>query len=598
MKDMVRKTLIWWTLSLLGFGVLTICYILAWQGTISYFLFWTGLSIGCFSLLIVMFLNKDKPLKVLLALFVLGLIIYSLQIFRTPDYFLDRDEMIHYQAYTTLMEKGSVNIPHTTYSVIQNYPGLELLIASTALVTNLDPMISGKILIGIIHSFLLVLLWLFLSNIGLSNNLASLSAFIYALNTRYPRFDAMVSYESLGLFLVFLSFLLIQKKITKGSRAVSILNIIVLGSVVITHHLSSYFLFLFGIIVCLVQLGLQLKNEKFKKDAKAYIYVILSGVMVFGWLIYSANTSQSFLILGFRERILEFLSLSIFGGQGGREMLAGSQVPFFEKLIDSYLYPPVLLVFCVIGGYYLLFREKESVFKYTLLIYGPILFLASWILIPTSLSGSELAYRSWAFLFVGVAFTISFGFKLIMEKRSLLHNSFLVFSLIVIFTGGISIARNETFRFPGSFSFVDDNTFYTLQMFRSADWLGNNHGKRLQIAGTFPAKDVLGSYGTQFVDASSIVHLIFNNELDKELWKKLDYLAIDYRICSLTYSTKTKRTPNAAYYFGAELPDQFGDIGFTKPVPLNMVDKFNDLPEMQRVYNNGTMFLYKNTMKQ
>ena len=99
MLNIFNKPFFWWIGSIVGFDIITICYIYAWQGMISYLLFWSGLGLGCFSFLLIILLSKTK-IKTLYALFMLGIIIYSLQIYRTPEYLNDRDEMMHYQGYT------------------------------------------------------------------------------------------------------------------------------------------------------------------------------------------------------------------------------------------------------------------------------------------------------------------------------------------------------------------------------------------------------------------------------------------------------------------------------------------------------------------
>lgn len=585
MPDVFKKTVFWWVISLFGFGLLTICYILAWQGKISYGLFWVGIGVSCFSLLFVMLLSKDKR-HILFALFILGLVIYSLQIYRSPDYFINRDEMVHYQGYASLIEKGNLRFNHTTFPIIKDYPGLEFLVASTFFTTALKPIFSGKILIGFIHSMLLIVLWIYFSKLGLSDNIASIGTFLYALNPRYTQFDSMVSYESVGIFFVILLLFLIKKMIDRRVMTFSVLAIIALFALVITHHLSSYMFLTYGLILLVIQYTLvRLKNEEPKKNLSTFI--VLAGVFVFGWLIYIAAGAISYLTLGFKDRILAILQLSIFGGEGARAMFMGSPVPPYESFILRFLYPPVLLFFCLYGGYLLLVKKifhLESL-RISLFFFGPVLFLASWLLVPTT-SGSELAYRSWAFLFVGVAFTIAVAFKSMKEEKNFIFQFVLSGALIIMLFSGFSLARNEAVRFPVS-RFVDNESFYTLQAFRAADWLSSKDSKGLKLLGTWPQRDVMGSYGAQYVDSAQAARFIVKDEVDFNTWQHYNYLAVDNRVTELIYSMPKS-------YFGIKLPEPYADVGHVKPLPVYLLQKYNYCPAMLKVYDNGPILLYRN----
>jgi len=369
--------------------------------------------------------------------------------------------------------------------------------------------------------------------------------------------------------------------------AFSILAIITLLALVITHHLSSYMFLIYSLILLINYYTLdRLKNEESKRCLNAFI--VLAGVFVFGWLIYVAmGSTLSYLTLGFKDRILAILQLSIFGGEGERVMFIGSPVPLYERFISRFLYPPVLLFLCFYGGYLLLIKKILSldILRLSLFFFGPVLFLTSWLLVPTT-TGSELAYRSWAFLFIGVAFTIAVAFKSITEKKGLYYRLALSFALIIMFFGGFSLSRNESIRFPAS-RFVDNENFYTLQSFRAADWLSSRDSKGLKLLGTLPQRDVMGSYGGQYVDLLQTARFIVKDEVDFNVWQHYHYLAVDNRITKLIYSMPKS-------YFGINLPEPYANVGHVKPLPAYLLQKFNYCPAMLNVYDNGTVLLYRN----
>lgn len=588
-----QKATFWWLLSFLGFLLLSFCYILAWRGNDSDVLYLLGNIVAFVPLLCALLVTRSK-VQIILLLFVLGLMIYSVGIFRSPNYFVDRDEMGHYQEYTYIIENGHINMHATVEPVFAEYPGLELEVASWTIITGLKSIVMAKILVGIAHSLCLLALWIAYRWISSSEDMASVATFIYAVNPRYLQFDTMISYESLGLVFFLLLFLIMVRMIVKG-RSVRLFAafLVLLCAITITHHLSSFMFLLLGIVVSITCYVISEQQTTSPNVAP------LTAVVIIGWLIYVAHQGVAYLSGIVMARILAIFQLSFFGGTVApvakivTGTFGGQPVPGYEQFLVKYLYPPVLFFVGVYGAYCLLCAIKTNnsmnkSIKLSLIIYGPVLFILSWPLILTS--GSELTYRLWGFFLVGMAYVMAYALLKLYQGRMILIS---IVAILLISLGGVSLARNNSQRFPGS-TFKDVEAFYDYADFSAANWFGAYVGHDKHIAGIFTTQDVFGSYGRESVDVDAAARLLVPDYSDKnviDVWRKTPYLVEDWTATTTIFSSGKN-------YWG---PSPIADTepyvwyGFNKPLPVKGYTKFGSLISAFSIYDNGTILLYANS---
>lgn len=495
--------------------------------------------------------------------------------------------MLHYQGYMSLISTGSINNNHTSFPVINDYPSLEINVSTQSLITAISPFNSGRILIAVFHSMILLSLFVYFNYMGLPKIISTLAIFIYACNPRYIFFDTLVSYQSIGLCMVIL-LLLIALKLSLfiphyKHKSYFITGLFVLAGLIITHHLSSFVFIFYGIILFFVNHFVATTIKSKKLDG----FVALSIVLFFCWLIYITNNSIEYLYLGLNERIISILQLSVLGGTGERNLFVGSPVPQYETFIVRYLYPPILLIFCVISGYILIKEKLCTNLQLILYVYGPILFLISWpfVLVPW---GQELAYRLWSFFWIGLSFYIATVFQYFWEKR-ILYRIMLVFAMIVIFFSGVSLGRNEAGRFPIQKKFITEDAFITLDLFYSQNFINEKSGKGKIIAGTHAVKDVFGNYGGQHVDTQMGKLLLTTSTFDESALfylKSVDWLIIDERVTKIKYS-------HPLGYFSERSENEDFEYGYLSTLPSIYINKFKEGNSVQFVYTNGNINICK-----
>jgi len=588
LKILIEKHLFWASLACIGYGIFAYSYLLAWQANNNIILFWVGLGISCFCLFVGM-LKSNKNYIIFILLVFLGFIIFSTYLFRTSSYFVNRDEMNHYQGYSSIIKKGNLHIEHTNFPVIESYPGLELLVATLVNITSIPQIIGGKILVGITHSFLLIILWLYFIKLGLNKHMATISSFLYAFNPRFIFFDCNVSYETIALPMVFMIFLFLRyKSCMKKTLIFVFLSLITLCSLVITHHSSPYMLLLYGIFLSIIYI--YHNRDKGFNCLSPINFTVIVAVLTFGWLIYVA-TQQIYYVSGnIVYKIMDIVHAGNFFGKGPEAALAIELegIPMFEIIIRKFLYPPTLLFLCVLGIYIYFKRNNvieimQSIEASALIIWAIPTFLATWPLLIATQFGAELGGRVWAFLFAGVAFVLTVAYRYLWSKNIFITKLVVIITIFIIFISGVSLARSGDFRFPFSKP-TSELSFYTKDIFYASNWLATFDSTHLEIAGTHVVMDVFGGYGEQFVKPWLAAPLFLKEKIDDDFIDKViryNYIVSDIRNTYMRYS-------NLEDIFYRPLKEPV--MG---PLPNECLNKFDIYPRLEMVYTNGNIKLYK-----
>ncbi len=586
----------------LGVILLAITYYLAYDGKFYNSLFWISvLSFGVPIFLMISDENTSQNNKIFI-LFLFGTILYVMRMLPSTIHFHFGDELLHFQTTELIYETGSLDVA-STFEISKYYPGLELLATFLKYFTNLNIFPIAKILIGIIHSFVLVFIYLFLKEICYSERIAAIGTFIYATNPLYIFFDALFSYESVGVFFVVLGLYIVSKILLKGnSLFLSALAIIILSGLVVTHHLSSFMFLLFTIILVLTQ--------SYKKLYKSHLsqkwslkFTLLTVTLIFGWLVYVATIAIRYLSKTFTERFLKIFELSLFGGEE-TNLLSGSLsyslLPNYEFIIDTFLYIPLLLLLASIGIYLFKKKENNNVLTYTMIIYGPILYLLSLGLLPTS--GSELAQRLWGFVYIGLSFVVAVAIDKLMtsdmknsfSKRSTLTNTFLFFILIIVLVGGISTGNKPVHREPDLLSpkLVSGAGSITTDVIYASEWFEGKLGRHNKMVGERTVSIIFNTYGNQDVERWAAWKIFIPKEIDGEVLSTIRTFYLEYYIVDTRVSSSLAEY---GYYFDkSENYKNFYPIyGSTEPLPKESLDKFNNNKLFYKFYDNNNIKIYR-----
>jgi len=578
--------------------MLSFSYFCSWDGANNYYLFWLGILTGILPLMVLL-ADDISACHTVLVLIVVGLIIYSMTIYRSPNFFVDRDEMVHYQAYSDILSDGNIQFIHTTFPISNLYPGFDIAVAIGAMITGMSPLLFGKVFVGIVHSLLLVIVWMICSVLSLSRRHSAAAIFIYSSCIGYVQFDTMVSYESLGIFLCFLAMFLLLRRCRRKSvpMGTSVVFGITLAALIVTHHLSTYMFILFSwillvltLVASFIQCDSKIETRRFSKIGSL---VLASTVFALSWLIYVASQSINYLVGGLLVRLENIVQLSLFGGAGARQLMAGDVAPFMERFILHFVFPPVLVMLSVLGLWLLLRDRGMYPTEYFVFgLFGPVGFFAVLPLILTN-TGSELVYRFWSFLFLGVSMCAATAYTVVSQKCRRAVGFLGSCMMCFLFIGGIMLAKPIAMRFPTTRHYVNTPSFYNLEEFAAANWLRDQAGKYNYLLGSKFDQDVFGSFGGQYVNRSASEKLFLLKRVNVEdvlsIRPRPQFIVVNFVITELKYSV-----PYGSYFFPhLSTNNAIGMFGYRLVFPKNRLLKFNGSNFFIENYDNGVVTIYR-----
>lgn len=563
------------SLSILGLFVLIYVYYIPFMGAYTYILFWGAFI--CLLLPIALIINYyDISIKKsVFIVFIWGLILYLPKYLRNPFLPSSDGEIQFYNHMFDIIRHGNFDILFTGGNLANYYPGMQIITSILANILNIDPWYAGTMLIALVHSMLLVLVFLISYQVTADKKIAIIGALMYTANCNYSYLNSLYFYESLGIFELFLSILLIVYCYKNNNVSHRLLSIIVLGSLVITHHFSSYFLFIFTIIFCIIA---YLYKSRFKLLTTTAIVFVL----IMSWIIYSA-TKTIIYYRGMLKGILVFMQNAISEGKP-RTFFIGSELPRWETMTD-FLYIPLVILLCSIGIYLIIKSKLYNRWIFQFIVYGPLLFLISLILIPTS--SAEVAYRSWACIFLGVAIIIAFALKYFMNYKH--GNSLVAVIICFLVFCSLSIDNNQAGRFYNSSELASGPAIITTDAISAANWFKNEMGTEKQVIGDLGAYMIFSGYAKAKVNTFAW-NVFYPTEMNSMVKENLDgeYLVVDKRISM--YMPKYYNS-----YFDRMEQQYLKDPPYEVSKPLNKasLEKFNETNYLKEIYSGENLSIYQ-----
>lgn len=578
-----------------------------------YALYWFGLALAYCGVVIFGTVSQPRAPRQLFALAVFGAVTWLPYFLRSPQHLLFSDDLFHLDILTRLAEQGHTGLPVTLFSLPGAFPGLEDATLALMAWTGLSSDVAIRVMTLLIHMLIPMLAYLAVRGVGLGRRGSFIAALIYAANTSYFFFHSVFSYESLGIVLFLSVWALValyggwprrnlrswrargqarrqapvpvaevKKRSDPGLRSLPTVAVPLLGAIAVTHHLSSYLLLISLAVGWLCAVVVQ------ARAARGIGYVLIASTLLTGaWFVLTADTLVQYLYSTIADRVQGIIE-AIEQSQP-RLLFANSDVPIIERL-TSFAYPPLIGLLCI-GGLVLYWRRgRQRLSWLPLAIVGPIGWIATTPAVITH--SGELAYRSWPFLFVGVAIFASTALVYVamrLSHRVRIPRQVMEFGVVaLLLAGGFIIGDNQAGRFPtthpataaGPGNQTDD-------VVAAATWLrataGENHlvatntGSAVTFATTGRERIVRWQPWIAFVtpDPADIAPYMFANGVE--------YVVVDRQI--------TQLPPRYGGYFGN--PAIPADLDPGVPFPAALLARFDAVPELERIYDNGRILIYR-----
>jgi hypothetical protein len=537
----------------------------------------------------------------------LGLGLYFVKIMNSPVGFTFADEFVHFYNSEAVLQTGRLFNPNPILPVTPLYPGLSGVAAALAALTGWPLFEAGLVVIGAARLVIMLALYLLYEQVSGSARLAGLATMVFTANSNFVFFSASFSYESLALPLVILALFAVARReyTAQFSQRMSLTVVAVLGigGVVITHHLSAYFLVA---VLGVWELGvlsfpylasawgdIRLRRPdprmlNFSAGPKGLAVIAL--VLTLAWLTLVAAYTLAYLTPVFRGAGQSVLGL-ITGGSVGRELFhstTGYVSPLWERMVGI---GSVLL--CVGGvpfGLRAVWQRYRHAVVAWLLAGGAVAYFGT---LPLRLvpKAWETGNRASVLMFIGLAFVLALvGLELWRPRRwPGLGRAAFAGAAVVIFMGGVIQGWAPELRLAHPYDVAVGSQRLEPQGLSVARWSLSNLGPGNRVGADVANCRYLLAYGLQSTLCGSewqmrlllTAKTIGPGELQLIRDTQLRYILIDRRLVS--------QDNMAGYYF-----DRTGGGALPASALLapDVYGKFDTQPQVSRLVDSGYIVLY------
>ena len=380
--------------------------------------------------------GRGERLSIVVAM---GMALYAVKLLHGPGAFVMFDEYLHWVTLLDISEQGRLFTPNTILVASPYYPGVEIL-ADLVTRSGLPAWEAGVVVIGAARLLHVLALFLVFERVSGSIRIAGVGTLLYMTNPSFLFFDAQFAYESVALpIATYGVWLAVSREAdpsspmtppappggpparlagasgpTNGTRlGLTILALLAIGSVVVTHHITAIALSGFLVAWTVVSLALRLRRRPGAADVLGL--AVIAVIATSAWMLYVASVTVRYLAPAVSGAVSQVIDL-VGGEEGGRELFrsaTGQSAPIWEQGL-GYASVAIALLLVPLGLPVVWRRYRDRSAALTLAIVA--------ILYPVSLvarltpRGAELSARSAEFVFLGVGFVGAVGLVTLMER--------------------------------------------------------------------------------------------------------------------------------------------------------------------------------------
>ncbi len=401
-------------------------------------LFWLALALIMMPAVARLASSRPRAGERVATVLIVGLGLYAVKVLRDPFAFSYGDELLHLPNLQAILSSGHLFGTNAILTISPRYPGLETAAALIVRVTGMSQFSAGLVLVGVARGVMMVALYLLYERISGSSRIAGLGALVYAATPTFLFFGAMFAYESLALPLATLALLALVRCLQAEDRAERLRWGAVLtalaATVVVTHHVSSYFLVLFLVALCVVHVAMRQRR---------LLPWVLTGVVIVltaAWLTLVAGRTVGYLspvITNALKNVIatinrETPTRTLFANQTGQE-----QTDAAERVVA--LLGILILGLGALAGLVLTWRRRSAQPLLVLLAVCTVLYMGTLPLrfVPAAW---DTASRAGEFLFIGVGLVVALGTDWVLERhraRGALGRWLVAASVTLVFASGV-----------------------------------------------------------------------------------------------------------------------------------------------------------------
>ena len=532
-------------------------------------------------------LSRTQPLERLWLAAALPVVLQVSRIVRNPTIFTYHDELIHLNTLRQIDETGRLFSDNSLLPVSGFYPGLELVTQAVQQLTGLSSFIAGNIVLLLARVVLTLGVLQLATLLTRSPRAGAIAAVVYVLNSQFLFFNSQYSYQTLALPLAVLAVYLLHSR-TRGSRTSLVLPLAAVAGVVVTHHVTSLLLFAAFAVWLVVELTLSRRTRRPDRTA------VLAATVTAGLATAVAALNPGNPVGSYLNSIVASSAGqagALLGGAGAKPVFSNSAgigpQPYERVLL---LAAVVLVLVSMVGA----LRFVRTSWRAGAAL-GVVLALLALVypVIPgghLTQATAEVGDRAAGFVFLGTGVVMgAWLWRHLVSWRVAAVVSVLA---TTTFLGNVVLGSGPTEQqLPGPYLISADSRSVDAANVSVAQWLAANLPTGTRVYGDRVSGGLAAATGRQFnvmnvstgIDASRLILDAEFGQADVDLITaaRIEYVIVDLRL--------SNGLPNEDVYIEN---GEFGGEDRTAPVKAAALTKFNSVPGVDRVYDNGSLLVF------
>jgi hypothetical protein len=508
---------------------------------------------------------------------------YLLKVTYSPIGFTFNDEFLHWRGTTNMLQSGKLFELNYGLPIGTHYPGIEEVTSALVSATGLSVFEAGLVVAGVAHLLYICFLYLAFCVAIRSHRIAGIAVLIYYSAPALTSFNSMFVYETLALaFMGFCMVAALRSAIEKSPSDRTrwfIVAVLAIFATVITHHITSYMLTGFLILVAIASRITGSRNTA----ARFGILGAISLTSIVLWIAFIAPDTISY----FSPTVTGIVDgLNQLTKSGSSDTPQVSTSPAIDTFVG---YVAVLLISALIvaGCWQAWKRHRRHPWIIGMMIGCLGWFVDIGVRIGTP-DGQELAGRAATFVYIPVSVLAALALTRLVNSRPVRQwgaavTAVVVASIVSLLVDGLANGWPPSWeRLPGPHLVASFESSVDPEEIRVSDWTLANLGPGNRMAADNGIYPVLIGYGgqnpLQQIDPLYETPTWTSQVYGYAAASQLQYVETDTRL--------TQALPPAGTYFP-------GDTTFaTKTIPLANLTKYNNIPGVARIYSDGTITLY------
>jgi hypothetical protein len=515
---------------------------------------------------------------------------YLLKVNYSPLGFTFNDEFLHWRGTTNMLASGKLFETNYGLPIGTHYPGIEEVASALISATGLNVFEAGLIVAGVAHLLYILFLYQAFCVAIRSHRIAGIAMLLYYAAPALTSFNSMFVYETLALaFMGFTMVAALRSAIEKSPsdrRRWFIVAVLSIFATVITHHITSYMLTAFLLLVAIASRLTGSRNTALRFGILGAVSAVSIGLWI--WRI-APDTIGYFspTVTGIVQG-LEALQKS-----GSSDAPASTSGPLSNTALGG-LGILVISALIVIGCWQAWRRHRRHPWIIGMMLGSLGWFVDLGIRLGTP-DGQELAGRAATFVYIPVSVLAALALTRLVNSGPVRRwgaavTAVIMAAVVSLLVDGLANGWPPYWeRLPGPHQVAAFEASVGNQEIDTSDWTLAELGPGNRIAADAGIYPVLLGYGDQ--DALQVVGYLYSTsnffatdaEVGTAVWNKATGDEVHYVV---TDSRLTKAIPPSGSFFPGE------NNASLKPIPAANLTKYDHVNGIGRIYDDGDIKIY------